>query len=312
MSMSKWAYRYCEMGLALTWTQLGQKGPRHQGWQLRENAIIDPHLAERVWSRFPSRGIACLLTYSGLVSLDIDEPECAPAVLKSFGVDLGELSGIVPGVAGRPGRIRLLFRAPDVCLKHRNAKWPVEGDPQNTKVLFELRAGPVADMLPPSVHPGTRQPYAWRVPPVNGDFPPLPQALFDLWVDWQQTERTIWELCPWAPARPQPRAHRRQASSHAGTSVIQEFNAVYDVAAILESFEYQRAGLRWIAPGSTHGPGITQLDDGRIFSHHAGDVLGDGRAHDAFSVWTQLAHGGDVRCAVRAAFRLLRAGGVSL
>lgn len=306
MSTAEWAYRYCEMGLALTWTQPGQKGPRHRGWQLREKAITNPDIAERYWSRFTSQGIACLLNYSGLVSLDIDEPERAPVVLKAVGVDLTELSTTVPGVVGRPGRIRLLFRAPNVGLKHRNAKWPVEGEPQKTKVLFELRAGVVADMLPPSVHPDIRLPYAWRVLPGNGAFPALPQALLDLWLDWQLTERKIWELCPWAAAHPQPQVRKRQASSDAGTSVIEQFNAVYDVAAILESFGYRRVGERFLVPGSSHGPGIVVLDNGRVFSHHAGDVLCDGRAHDALSVWTKLAHGGDVRQAVRGAARLLR------
>ncbi len=309
---AEWAHRYCKMGLALTWTRRGQKGPRHQGWTLRENAITDPQIAERNWSRFTSQGIACLLTYSALVSLDIDEPEYAPVALKTFGVDLTELVDAVPGVVGRPGRIRLLFRAPDVALKHCNAKWPVKGDPRKTKVLFELRAGAVADMLPPSVHPDTQQPYAWRVPPGNGEFPPLPQALLDLWLDWPQTERRIWELCPWAPAWPQPHVRARQAFRQTGPSVIQQFNSVYDAVAIIESFGYRRAGRRWVAPGSTHAPGIALLDDGRIFSHHAGDRLCDGHAHDAFSIWAKLAYGGDVRHAVRAAVRLLRSNEASV
>lgn len=43
------------------------------------------------------------------------------------------------------------------------------------------------------------------------------------------------------------------------------------------------------------------FEDGRCYSHHASDPLNDGHAHDAFSVFCILAHGGNVTAAVKAA-----------
>ncbi len=297
-----WARWYCQNGFALTWTPVGQKGPRHGNWQLRENAIVDPEDAERYWSYDRTRGIACLLKFSRLVSLDIDDPQHAPGILSAFGIDLQDLILKGPGVVGRPGRIRLLFRAPDDLLVHRTAKWPDQADLQKSSVLFELRAGPIADMLPPTTHPDTGQPYRWSNWPGDGIFPLLPQSLLDLWLDWARSEQTIWALCPWAPVRRKEQLKRTHVPS--GTSVIDWFNASYDIPAILAKYGYRRSGSRFMPPNSQHAPGLVLLDDGHVFSHHAGDVLADGRAHDAFSVWAQLEHGGDVSHAVRIAARL--------
>jgi hypothetical protein len=38
----RYAKRYCELGLALTWTAPGAKGPRHAGWNRPEHAITAP------------------------------------------------------------------------------------------------------------------------------------------------------------------------------------------------------------------------------------------------------------------------------
>lgn len=93
-----------------------------------------------------------------------------------------------------------------------------------------------------------------------------------------------------------------------GASVIDAFNAAHDVAAILESHGYKPAGRdRWVWPQSTTGePGVVKLpDSARIFSHHGADPLAGEHSHDAFSAWCMLAHGGDMRAAVREAARIL-------
>ncbi len=63
---------------------------------------------------------------------------------------------------------------------------------------------------------------------------------------------------------------------------------------------------RYLSPHSSTGlAGVTILkgDDGveRAYSHHASDPLADGHAHDAFSAWLMLAHGGDIKAAVKEA-----------
>ena len=167
------------------------------------------------------------------------------------------------------------------------------------------RAGMVADTLPPSKHP-TAGEYRWTVPPRNG-FPPLPAGLLALWRDWETTQHMALALCPWySPPKPRPaKAHRAVAP---GESVIQQFNAVHDPAAILETHGYGRRGRRFASPETGHAAGITLLDDGRAYCHHQGDPLATGRALDSFDLFRILDHNGDWREAVKAAAAALGMG----
>ena len=93
-----------------------------------------------------------------------------------------------------------------------------------------------------------------------------------------------------------------------GASVIDAFNAQADIGLLLENAGYIPKGRnRWIWPGSTSGlAGVVLLpDSGRVFSHHPGDPLHGKHAHDAFSVFQRLSHGGDFSAALKAAARLL-------
>jgi putative DNA primase/helicase len=129
-------------------------------------------------------------------------------------------------------------------------------------VLFELRAGSIADTLPPTIHPGTGTPYRWETPPQNG-FPQLPPRLLEIWRDWENTNHAIRALCPWAPPPPSEPRPRREYS---GPSVIEAFNAAHDTAAILEQHGYIRQGKRFASPGTSHDAGIVLLDSGKVFA----------------------------------------------
>lgn len=303
-AMARYAVRYVERGNVLTWTPPGAKGPRHRDWNRIENAITTPTAARQHWTQHPEHGIAMLLSFSGLVSLDIDEPSLSRQVLATFGIDLDALAASAPCIVGRPETFRLMYKAPPVELKHRSAKWPKQDDARKSFVLFELRAGAIADTLPPTIHPKTGQPYRWAIPPRDG-FPPLPDRLLELWQDWPATEQAVLACCPWWS----PPAPRKVATSTkkqmAGESVIEQFNAAHDLAAVLESFGYKRIGKRFAKPDSHHAPGLVLLDDRRVYCHHLGDPLGDGKPHDTFDVFRLFEHGGDTRAAVRAAAHIL-------
>ena len=97
--------------------------------------------------------------------------------------------------------------------------------------------------------------------------------------------------------KPKPAPNVRIANR--GESVIGQFNASHSIADLLGAHGYTQRGKRWSKPGTSHGAGVMLLNDGRLYSHHAGDPLA-GRACDAFDVFATLEHGGDVRAAVRA------------
>jgi putative DNA primase/helicase len=293
---------YTELKLALTWTWPGSKGPRHHGWQLSSKSITSPAAARRYWTDHPEHGIAVLLSPSRLVSLDIDDVERSTLVLAHFGIDLDGLRSVTPCIVGR--HFRLLFRAPAVGLKHRTLAWPRRDRRPGGDVVFELRAGPISDTLPPTIHPGTGKPYGWQNAPLHG-FPALPATILTLWEDWDNTQRVARALCPWAPppAPPRPAPLRPAGPCWAAPrqSIIDAFNAAHDIGVILEAHGYTPKGRRYTAPDSQHAAGISVLDDGRVYCHHLGDALADGHAHDAFDVYRILAHAGDYRLAVKAA-----------
>ena len=301
--MARFAERYCELGLALTWTPPGAKGPRHAGWNLPEKAITDPAAALEHWTRHDDCGIAALLGPSSLVSIDVDDEGLAYDVLQHFGVDLHLARESTPCIVGR--HYRLMYRAPAETLSPRSLTWPRKDDPRASSVMFEFRAGAISDTLPPTVHPGTGRPYRWENPPRHG-FPPLPTRILELWQDWAEFSRKALALCPWwtpPPDRPSPA--RAQSRELRGESVIDVFNQSHDAAAILEAHGYQRRGKRFASPGTHHAAGIVIMESGRVYCHQQGYPLSSDHTHDAFDVYRILQHGGDYRAAVKEAAALL-------
>ncbi len=304
MSVAAYARRYCEIGLALTPLRAGRKEPKWPQWAAIENTLRAPDKAYRYFAQNPDEGMGAVLGHSGLVSLDADDVERTGLVLRGLGIDLAAWRASAPAIIGNPARFRLEYEAPaGVVLRRRVAYWPKQDDSTKRSVIFELRAGAFQDVLPPSRHPGTGGRYKWDPPPVNG-FPPLPAELLALWLDWNTTEARIFAQCPWyVPPRPRPQGPSRPRAE-GSVSVIDEFNRVHSVAKLLEAhgYKYKHRERRFASPDTEHAAGIVLLEDGRAVCYHVGDPLDrDGRAVDAFAIYAQLEHGGDVRAAVKAA-----------
>lgn len=129
----------------------------------------------------PCGGLGLAHAYSGTCALDIDSELGASAWLSDRGINLRELLDAPDGLhikSGREGRDKLIFRLPEGV------------DPVRTKqiseggtMLFELRCATSTgatdqDVLPPSVHPDTHEPY-WLDGPL--ELPVLPADLLKLW-----------------------------------------------------------------------------------------------------------------------------------
>ena len=258
-------------------------------------------------------GLGAVHGLSGTATLDADgAAEDVATALAAVGVDFAALLAAGPCTVGSPARPpKPWFRVPaGYELARRVLSWPKQEDQNGRAVVLELRAGPVQDVLPPTLHPDTGEPYRWTpdVPRRREDLPLIPGPLLGLWLAWDRLRPLMEGACPWAertaPALPpSPRSNGRP---HEGPSIIQRWNETMPASTILERNGYQPAGDgRWICPDSTTGDAGVVLLDGRVFSHHGSDPLGDGHAHDAFDVLRLLEHGGDAKEGAKGAAREL-------
>jgi hypothetical protein len=301
----EWANYYHRLGFALCALPPGEKGPRYPGWQTQ--ALEPSH-----WASHPEQGMGAILGLSRLVSLDIDDMQASREVFQQLGLSLESLLADALLIQGNPERMRAIFRQPSGWELGRKAlSWPARPGEDKPLTVFELRAGPVQDCLPPSTHPDTKQPYRWLRGPADlpGKLATLPEPLAELWQGWSAWKPGLEALCPWN-AKPQPEPKARtfdRPTDSTGPSVIDAFNAATDPGQLLEQHSYKPAGPgRWIAPQSSSGlAGVVQMDSGLIYSHHGADPLAGDHAHDAFSLFVTLEHQGDTKAAIREAARQL-------
>lgn len=293
------------LGFGLVPIPKGEKGPRTKGWNTPENILSDPQDAHDRFSR-SGENMGVVHSASATVVIDVDSPEHVAEALAAVGIDWHAL------LAGNPWRIRgmkgekPLFRVPaGLALTRRALSWPTQ-DGEGVLTVVEFRAGDVQDVLPPSIHPLTQEPYEWvnGVPERLEDIPMLPGAVLAVWLDWPERVGQMRAACPWAPPLQIGTLESRSASPQT-KSVIEAFNDRLTPGEVLERNGYRPAGQgSWVFPGSTSGMAGVRLLPGeqvpqKVFSHHAADPLNTGHAHDAFSVYVLLEHGGDVGAAVR-------------
>lgn len=320
LDRAKFARHYVSnLGFGLVSMPLGSKGPRHKGWNEPENAITNRLIAHREWSGEP-KNMGLLHSVSGTATLDIDHREWTELALAALGLKLDDLQSAV-AIRGKNG-VKPLFLIPDgIELSRVSLAWPHPTEKQKDKhgqetdrpvsvTLFELRAGDVQDVLPPSIHPDTGLPYEWvGEPRTRQDITTLPPALLDLWQNWTERVQVLKDACPWkateppskprqAPSRPSAYAEgEKRPSDHARERI--------GIREVLERNGYQPRGDRYLPPSSktkVAGVRILTSEDGfdRAFSDHGSCPLNDGHAHDSFSAIKILEHGGDASAAARA------------
>lgn len=300
--------RYCaDHGFYLVAIPAGSKAPKGFGWQRPEQAICTAEAALDYWTRNPGHNVGLLHAPSGTAALDVDHVENTRIIFSELGIDYDAIMSSAPRIIGRKDRGKVLFRVPrGVTLSTHRIAWPIRDDPRKTEVVFEMRAGSVQDVLPPSVHPDTGNPYTWGGPSLADGIPEIPAPLLTLWTQWARFEPQLKEMCPWRPTpafRPPPRP--RQPGDR--TSVIDAFNAAHEITDLLTRYGYRRTGAnRYLSPNSSSGlAGVVVFDDGKAFSHHASDPFDSAHAFDAFDLWCQYEHGGDMSKAVSDAGQFL-------
>jgi hypothetical protein len=180
---------YIRHGWSLVPIPAGTKGPRTPGWNIKANAL------KAQGDLPPGYGIGLAHAYSGTMALDIDEWDSTTVALKQHGIDLQQLYDANDSVhieSGKAGHGKLLYAMP-LGLALPSKKILINGI-----TAYELRCATangltVQDVLPPSIHPETQQPYHWSGKGNWMRLPVLPDALLTLWQGLlaQDKERTI-------------------------------------------------------------------------------------------------------------------------
>ncbi|MEP1353260.1 MAG: AAA family ATPase [Tateyamaria sp.] len=297
------AQHYTSLGWALVAIPPGSKAPTDSGWQKQGKP------AEH-WQSNPKHSMGLLHGLSGTCALDIDHMGHTRLIFDAMNIDLDALLANYPRIVGNPERGKVLFKVPHgVTLETHKINWPIEGNPSKREVVFELRAGAVQDVLPPSIHPDTQKPYAWAGASCE-DLPELPAQLLMLWQGWDDHKDQMADLCPWAAPRPQKRLSERAAPSKPprdygeGESVIEQYKAAVPIALALEEAGFTRCEPdRYLSPNSTSKkPGVTvDREANQAFSHHGSDdhINGEHR-FDSFNLLA-LNHNGDLSAAAKEA-----------
>jgi len=129
------------------------------------------------------------------VALDLDDFIAAEAWFRQRGLDLNTLLSADDSViidSGRANRKKLLYRLPIATAPIRSIQYP---DPDSKQMIFELRCAAqngktLQDVLPPSIHPDTGQPYRWGGNGHYSRLPVIPQALLDIWIEFISTQKS--------------------------------------------------------------------------------------------------------------------------
>jgi hypothetical protein len=309
-NLARYADKYVNTyGMALVPLKPRQKLPIMNDWG--NNTLRDKAEAVAYYTLHPDHNIGMELGLSGFCSLDIDCPESFALLLDEYGITADQLAEF-PTIKGKGSRV--IFRVPDGdSLPYIKLNWPRKDEPSKQFTVFELRAGADRqrfDVLPPSYHPETCQPYTWDVkPPATlADWPTPPDWLLAIWKAWHAFGPQFKAACPWLP-KPEPKQSAPvKQHSGASTDVIGAYCAANPLHDTLERYGYKHKGKRYLSPHSGTGlPGVHILGE-NCWIHHASDPLcseESGHPVNSFDLFCYYEHGSDVSKAVKAAAEAL-------
>lgn len=309
-----------EHGLVLCLLRPQSKLPVIAAWNDPRRGIRTQEATRQALSTPIPYGIGVVHQGSRTAAFDVDHLDSTRALFAEFGWDYEELMGQFPRIKTRAGKDKILVRLPEGFEPGEGGigskiklNWPdptgecdASGKVKQITVL-ELRGGANQDVLPPSIHPDTMAPYAWERAPwdFDGGIPVMPadHPLLLVWREWEKFRPQFEAACPWLPSAEAPQhAQPARQTDTGGQNIIGRYNAAHSCADLLAANGYRQKGRRWLAPhSSTKIPGVVELSGGKVYSHHASDILNTGHAHDAFSLLTVLEYGGSLDKALQAA-----------
>lgn len=253
-------YYIRDLEFAITYTPAGEKGARHTGWNKPGGYFDDLDRAKCHYAANPDHGLKIVHGPSETLCLDVDHLEYAKLAFRAVGMNLETLceKGFV--YRGRDNRAKIIFRLPEGFELSGNKvlKWPKEIG-MGTVTVAEIRVGDCGDMLPPSVHPDTGQPYQFLVPPPRhrGEIAEVPRELLDLYRRWDERSGVMLAACPWSETLPHEIATDLERAEHEtprGSNSLPELPAILDMLdermeSLLEALGAEHWGGRlWLCP----------------------------------------------------------------
>lgn len=305
-----YADRYVnKFGMKLLPLKPSSKLPKQNDWG-------DTETPPEYWEQYPQDNIGINLGASGFCSLDIDCLESFALILEEYGLPLEDLDQY-PTIRGASKGKRLVFKIPDdLVLPYVKLNWPKQDDTRKQFTVFELRAAESGgkarqDVLPPSIHPDTQEPYRWEVQPAD-PWPTPPDWLLAIWQAWDSFKPQFKDVCPWITPEPRPERRMPPPQNTDATdcqSVVDAFLQQRPLDVALSDYGYTRKGKRWLSPHSGTGlPGVMPFPDGRAaWICHASDPLcsdESGQPVNSFDLFTYYEHNGDRSKAFKEAMKL--------
>lgn len=256
-SIGQQAAEYARAGWPLVLLPPRSKGDHgmRAGWNKRENAVTDPAIVE-----CHGGNVGVLLAFAGLLAVDIDDLPAARVWFAQHSIDLDAWLNAPDAVridSGRPGRAKLLYRLHDNINPLEFITHKIQSTER--KVILELRCAgrggvSMQDVLPPSVHPVTGEPYQW-----HGDWHRVPYAPLLL-------------LQLWSYTGPIPKAQRAPDTPPLGPGLGSDFRAMVDALEAHGCRPYLTGhGARAFCPCHGGESGTTlkvdEAADGRVLVH---------------------------------------------
>lgn len=175
---------YIRHGWKLTPIPPGTKAPLHDDWNSPDKALLSAQALPHNY------GIGLCHAYSGTMALDVDHWDRAKEELLKHGIDLDALYTAPDAVtieSGKPGHGKLLYRMP--MGMPLPSKKLIDKDAEGKRYNYlDFRCGTSSgktaqDVLPPTIHPETMQPYRWGGSTNWNKLPLIPDALLAFWTN---------------------------------------------------------------------------------------------------------------------------------
>ena len=245
--------------------------------------------------------VVCGKVSGGLLCIDFDVPSTFPAWQEK----VGDLASGLPVQRTGGGGFQVFLRCQNPGGNQKLAWAADEAERSGRTIAIETRGEGGYAIVPPSLHPCGK-----RYQMVSGslsDVPTIAQEQADALLvaarelderryTLQQMEKMASEACA---------SHNKNRKKQSSSGIIGAFNEAHPIEVVLEEHGYFSSGDRYIRPGGTSAS--VSVLAGRSCHWSSNDPLNDGKVHDgmgvhdAFSIFCQLEHGGDVSAAVKAA-----------